>query len=207
MESPFLTRDQALSLWCVSADSKIPDYQRTNPAAAATSLQLCPTLCDPIDGSPPGSAVTGTLQARTLECVAISFSKAWKWKVKVKSLSRVRLFVTPWAVAYQAPPLMGFARQEYWSRLPLPSLRTNPREYQIVRTHRREPTWLQDPASPSNTLFRMPHLNNKQNKNTNTIISRQDYHLTQPCPSEEKQIKTRHKSHPIWPLHKPLDKP
>ena len=72
-------------------------------AAAAKSLQSCPTLCDPIDGSPPGSAVPGILQARTLEWVAISFSNARKWKVKVKSLSHVRLFATPWIAAYQAP--------------------------------------------------------------------------------------------------------
>ena len=90
-------------------------------AATARSLQLCPTLCDPIDSSPPGSAVLGILQARTLECVAISFSNAWKWKVKVKSLSRVWLIATSWTAAYQAPPLMGFSRQEYWSGLPLPS--------------------------------------------------------------------------------------
>ena len=81
--------------------------------AAAKSLQSCPTLCDPIDGSPLGSAVPGILQARTLEWVAISFSNAWKWKVKVKSLSRVRLLATPWTVAHQAPPSMGFSRQEY----------------------------------------------------------------------------------------------
>ena len=92
-------------------------------AAAAKSLQLCPTLCDPIDSSPPGSPVPGTLQARTLEWVAISFSNAWKWKVKVKSLSFVRLIVTPWTAAYQAPPSMGFSRQEYWSGVPLPSPR------------------------------------------------------------------------------------
>ena len=72
-------------------------------AATAKSLQLCPTLCNPIDGSPPGSAIPGILQARTLEWVAISFSSAWKWKVKVKLLSRVRLLATPWAAAYQAP--------------------------------------------------------------------------------------------------------
>ena len=84
-------------------------------AAAAKSLQSCPTLCYPIDGSPPGSAVPRILQARTLEWVAISFSSAWKWKVKVKSLSRVWLLATPWAAAYQAPPSMGFSRQEYWS--------------------------------------------------------------------------------------------
>ena len=87
----------------------------------AKSLQLCPTLCDPIDGSPPGSPVLGILQARTLEWVAISFSNAWKWKVKVKSLSRVGLLVTPWTAAYQAPPSMGFSKQEYWSGVPLPS--------------------------------------------------------------------------------------
>ena len=89
-------------------------------AAAAKSLQSYLTLCDPIDGSPPGSPVPGILQARTLEWVAISFSNAWKWKVKAKSLSRVRLFETPWTAAYQAPPSMGFSRQEYWSGLPLP---------------------------------------------------------------------------------------
>ena len=90
-------------------------------AAAAKSLQSCLTLCDPIDGSPSGSTVPGILQARTLEWVAISFSNAWKWKVKVKSLSRVRLLATSWTVAYQAPPSTGFSRQEYWSGVPLPS--------------------------------------------------------------------------------------
>ena len=90
-------------------------------AAAAKSLQSCLTLCDPIDGSPPGPAVPGILQARTLERVAISSSNAWKWKVKVKSLSRVRLLATPWTAAYQAPLSMGFSKQEYWSGVPLPS--------------------------------------------------------------------------------------
>ena len=90
---------------------------------AAKSLQSCPTLCDPTDGSPPGSPISGILQARTLEWVAISFSNAWKWKVKVKLLSRVQLSVTPWTAAYQASP-MGFSRQKYWSGLPLPSPRT-----------------------------------------------------------------------------------
>ena len=84
-------------------------------SAAAKSLQSCPTLCDPIDGSRPDSPVRGILQARTLEWVAISFSNEWKWKVKVKSLSRVRLFATPRTAAFQAPPSMGFSRQEYWS--------------------------------------------------------------------------------------------
>ena len=92
-------------------------------AAAAKSLQSCPTLCYPIDGSPPGSPVPGILQARTREWVAISFSNAWKSKVKVKSLSSVRLFATPWTAAYQASPPMGFSRQEYWSGLPLPWLK------------------------------------------------------------------------------------
>ena len=94
-------------------------------AAAAKSLQSCPTLCDPIDGSPPGSPVPGILQARTLEWIAISFSNAWKWKVKVKSLSCVRFLATSWTIAYQAPPSMGFSRQEYWSGVPMPSLATN----------------------------------------------------------------------------------
>ena len=88
---------------------------------AAKSLQSCLTLCDPIDGSPPGSLVPGILQAKTLEWVAIAFSNAWKWKVKVKSLSRVRLLATPWTAAYQAPLSMGFSRQEYWNGVPLPS--------------------------------------------------------------------------------------
>ena len=101
---------------------------RRTTAAAAKSLQSCPTLCDPIDGSPPGSPIPGILQARTLEWVAISFSSAWKWKVKVKSLSRVWLLVTPWTAAYQAPPSMGFSRQEYWSGLPLPS----PEEGEVI---------------------------------------------------------------------------
>jgi len=92
-------------------------------AAAAKSLQSCRTLCDPIDGSPPGSPVPGILQARTLEWVAISVSNAWKWKVKVKSLSRVRLFATTWTAAHQGPPSMEFSRQEYWSGVPLPSPR------------------------------------------------------------------------------------
>ena len=95
--------------------------QEVNMLCYAKSLQSCRTLCDPIDGSPPGSPIPGILQARTLEWVAISFSNAWKWKVKVKSLSRVRLFATPWTAAHQAPPSMGFSRQEYWSGVPLPS--------------------------------------------------------------------------------------
>ena len=94
--------------------------------AAAKSLQSCPTLWDPIDSSPPGSPVPEIHQARTLEWVAISFSNGWKWKVKVKSLSRVRLLATPWTAAHQAPPSMGFSRQEYWSGLPLLSILSPP---------------------------------------------------------------------------------
>ena len=95
---------------------------KKDPAAAATkSLQSCPTLCDPIDRSPPGSPVPGILQARTLEWVAISFTNAGKWKVKGKSLSHVWLLATPWSTAHQAPPPMRFSRQEYWSGVPLPS--------------------------------------------------------------------------------------
>ena len=93
--------------------------QKLLSAAAAKSLQSCPTLCDPIDGSPPGSPVPGILQARTLDWVAISFSNSWKWKVR--SLSRIRLLVTPCTAAYQAPLSMGFSRQEYSSGVPLPS--------------------------------------------------------------------------------------
>ena len=83
--------------------------------------QSSPTLCDPKKCSPPGSSIHGIFQARILKWVVISFSNAWKWKVKVKSLSRVRLFATPWSVAHQAPPSMGFSWQEHWSGVPLPS--------------------------------------------------------------------------------------
>ena len=99
-------------------ETKLPT---STAAAAAKSLQSCPTLCDPRDGSPPGPAIPGILQGRTLEWVAISFSKAWKWKVKVKLLSRVRLLATTWTAAYQAPPSTGFSGQEYWSGVLLPS--------------------------------------------------------------------------------------
>ena len=110
-------------LFCLPSVSS-SDYLRTcgwgrKPTAAAADklLQSCPTLCDPIDSSPPGSSVPGILQARALEWVAISFPNAWKWKVKVKSLSHVRLLATSWTAAYQAPPSMGFSRQEYWGAI------------------------------------------------------------------------------------------
>ena len=111
---PYVPQVERLS-WDLNSGVMIP------AAAAAKSPQSCPTLYDPIEGSPLGSSVPGILQARTLEWVAISFSNAWKWKVKVKSLSRAWLLVTPWTEAYQAPPSMGFSRQEYWSGVPLPS--------------------------------------------------------------------------------------
>ena len=109
-----------IDLWILTHSS----ISKINPtwswyAAAAKSLQSCLTLCDPIDGSPSGSPVPGILQARTLEWVVISFSNAWKWKVKVKSLSPVWLLATRWTAAYQAPPSMGFSRQEYWNGVPL----------------------------------------------------------------------------------------
>jgi len=90
-------------------------------AAAAKLFQSCSTLCDPTDGSPQGSSIPGILQARIPEWVALCFSNTWKCKVRVKSLSHVRLFASPQTAAYRAPPPMGFSRQEYWSGLPLPS--------------------------------------------------------------------------------------
>ena len=110
-------------------------WQVSTNAAAAKSLQSCLTLCDPIDGSPPGSAIPGILQARTLEWVAISSSNAWKCKVKVKSLSHVPLFMTPRTAAYQAPPSMGFSRQEYWSGVPLPSPQHKWRGFKMMELH------------------------------------------------------------------------
>ena len=118
---------------CQSHEGTEPTYaMRGSAAAAAKSLQSCPTLCDPIDGSPPGSAVLGILQARTrmgchflLQCM------------KVRSESEVAqscpLLATPWTAAYQAPPSMGFSRQEYWSGVPLPSPKTQHRCGQMQR--------------------------------------------------------------------------
>ena len=115
--------------WCrdwtwVSCTGRQILYHQRRPLyhlLIAKSLQSCPILCDPIDGSPPGSPIPGILQARTLEWVATSFSNALKWKVKVKSLSCVWPSATPWTAAFQAPPSMGLSRQEYWSGVPLPS--------------------------------------------------------------------------------------
>ena len=119
----FLGWGQVLQFYRRLDYTDVHTYQNLHAAAAAAakSLQSCPTLCDPRDGSPPGSPIPGILQARTLDWVAIAFSNAWKWKVKVKSLSRVRLLATPWTAGHQAPPSTGFSRQEYWSGVPLPS--------------------------------------------------------------------------------------
>ena len=107
--------------WQLNRQRSYGTHIQWNTAAAAKSLQSCLTLCDPRDGSPPGSPVPG-FSRQEVEWVAISFFNAWKWKVKVKSLSRVWPSATPWTAAFQAPPSMGFSRQEYWSGVPLPSL-------------------------------------------------------------------------------------
>ena len=119
---------------------QVPNLVISPCYSAAKSLQSCPTLCDPIDGSPPGSPVPGILKARTLEWVAISFSNAWEWKVKVKLLSRVRLLATPWTVAHQAPPSMGFSRQEYWSGVPLHVTLILP-NYGVTKSRTRVTDW------------------------------------------------------------------
>ena len=115
-----ITEKKYLWTWITSIRRQFMFHTIAAAAAAAKSLQLCPTLCDPINGSPPGSPIPGILQARTLEWVATSFSSAWKWKVKVKSLSHVRLLATPWIVSHLALLSMGFSRQEYWREVPLP---------------------------------------------------------------------------------------
>ena len=125
-------RDQT---WISCIDRWILDHWVTRKDPYRVLLLLLPShfscvrFCatDPTDSSTPGSLILGILQARTLEWVAISFSNAWKWKVKVKSFSHVQLLATPWTAAYQAPPSMGFSRQEYWSGVPLPSPIQSPR--------------------------------------------------------------------------------
>jgi len=112
-ELPHRTHVPCISRWVLHHLSRLIN------SLPAKSFQSCLTLCNPIDGSPPGSPVPGILQARTLQWVAISFSNAWNRKVKVKSLSLVRLLATPWTAAHQAPLSMGFSRQECWSGVPL----------------------------------------------------------------------------------------
>ena len=139
----FLLKNLKIMTWTFFVKSSFPglllkeypSYLTTAAAAAAKSLQLYLTLCDPIDGSPPGSPIPGILQARILEWIAISFSNAWKWKVKVKSLSRVQLLATPWTAAYQAPPSMRFSRLEYWSGVPSPSPPLNTIKCQTASKH------------------------------------------------------------------------
>ena len=145
-------------------------WQRKNQieTAAAMSLQSCPTLCDPIDGSPPGSPVPGILQAKTLEWVAISFSNAWKWKVKVKSLSRVWLLATPWTA-----PSMGFSRQKYWSGLPLPSPMHESEKWKWSRSSH---FWLL--ATPWTAAYQAP---------LSIGFSRQEYWSGVPLPSPSNQ--------------------
>ena len=122
------SQDNHLTCWLQNESKLFPFWSllRTHPDKTgmlcyAKSLHSCLTLWDPIDSSPPGSPNPGILQARILEWVANSFSNAWKWKVKVKSLCHAQLFAISWTAAYQAPPSMGFSRQEYWSGVPLPS--------------------------------------------------------------------------------------
>ena len=122
LSHPYVTTGKTIALTIWTFVGKVMSLLFNTLSAAATkSLQSCPTLCGPRDSSPPGTPIPGTLQGRTLEWVAISFSDAWKWKVKEKSLSRVQLLATPRSAAYQAPPSMGFSRQKYWSELLLPS--------------------------------------------------------------------------------------
>ena len=123
LSHPYMTTGKTIALTGQTFVGKVMSliFNMLAAAAASKSLQLCPTLCNPIDGSAPHSPIPGILQARTLEWAAISFSNAWKWKVKVKSLSRVWLLATPRTAAYQAPPSIGLSRQDYWSRVPLPS--------------------------------------------------------------------------------------
>ena len=140
----------------VMSDSLRPMNWSTPGLPAAKPLQSCPTLCDPIDSSPPDSSVHGILQARTLEWVAISSSNAWKWKVKVKSLSHVRLLATPWTAVYQAPPSMGFSRQEYWSGVPLPSPKAGiaclPVHHQLLEFTQTHVHRVSDAIQPSHPL-------------------------------------------------------
>ena len=110
-----------LAILIPACASSSPAFRIMYSAAAAQLFQSCPSLCDPIDGSPPGSPVPGILQAKTLEWVAISFPNAWKWKMKVRSPNHIWLLAIPWTAAYQAPLTMGFSRQGYWSGVPLPS--------------------------------------------------------------------------------------
>ena len=118
--------------------------------AATKSLQLCLTVCDPIDSSPPGSPVPGILRQEHWSGLPFPSpmheSEKWKWS----SLSRVQLFVTPWIAAYQAPLSMGFSRQEYWSGGPFPVLQYLPK---FAETHVH---WVGDAIQPFHPLLPPP---------------------------------------------------
>ena len=143
--------------------------------AAAKSIQLCSTLCDSIDGSPLGSPVPKILQARTLQWVAISFSNAGKWKVKVKSLSRVRLCATPETAAHQAPPSLRFSRQEHWSGLPFSSPMHESEKWK-VKLKSLSRVWLL--ATPWTAAYQAP---------PSMGFSRQEYWSGVPLPSPDIQ--------------------
>ena len=121
--SPVTTAEFSRFAECIMRNAGLEEAQAGIKIEVKWSevTQSCPTLCDPMNCSLTGSSVHGIFQAVVLEWIAISFSKAWKWKVKVKSFSCVRPSATPWTAAYQAPPSMGFSRQECWSELPFPS--------------------------------------------------------------------------------------
>ena len=150
--------------------------------AVAKSLQLCPTLCDPVDGSPPGSPVPRILQARTLEWVAISFCNAGKWKVKVKSVSRVRPSATPWTAALQDPPSMGFSRQEYWSGMPLPSPRCKLRVWNssLSQSNLRRSVW----QTVSRSSLRLMSIESVM-PSSHLILCRPFFSCPQPLPASE----------------------
>ena len=103
-------------------------------AAAAKSFQSCPTLCNPIDGSPTGSPIPGILQARTLEWVGHFLLQCMKVKSESEVIQSCPTLATPWTAAYQAPPSMGFSRQKYWTGVPLPSLLWALRYYKYFKS-------------------------------------------------------------------------
>ena len=149
LSHPYMTTGKTIALTRRTFVGKVMSLLFNMLSAAANSLQSCPTLCDPIDGSPPGSPIPGILQAKTLEWVAISFSNAWKWKVKGKSLRSRSRFMIPWTSAYQAPPSMGFSRQEYWSGmlLPAPNMLSRLVITFLPRSKRLLISWLQSPSA------------------------------------------------------------
>ena len=173
-------------------------------AAAAKSLQSCPTLCDPRDCSLPGSPVPGILQARTLEWVAISFSNAWNWKVKVKSLSLVQLLATPWTVAHQAPPSMGFSRQECWSGVPLPSPNQTANfdnvkpQLLLHQPKRRNNVWKLTKFSKRNksTVYKLENISSRVN--SNNLLSRHVITILLEAKNNKKNAKDKRTSNNFY---------